>query len=291
MPNMASVAKSGFESVTALLNFRHDGNAVLAETKAFRLFRVFLAFKLALPFAFPDGFHEAIGIKTIALLVMVIAVGLPRFYIVGLIALLGLMANELMASLPFTINHGVLEFGIVLLMCLLPEEASSRITSAHLIKILMLSVWFYSGLHKLFDGYYLNGEFLALEALANNTTLGIHLNEILGFFGPHPTSSQLFECCVYGPLHFSSVQTAILLALSWGTILLELMLPVAMFIPRVRWVGLAGLFTAQFFIGYLSGEVDFAFTAFAILFLFVPRIARFTFPALAGLLVVVHPWF
>ena len=41
---------------------------------------------------------------------------------------------------------------------------------------------------------------------------------------------------------------------------------------------------------FFSGEIDFAFTAFAILFLFVPRLARFTYPSLACLFFIVQPW-
>lgn len=289
MANAYPVVQSGWlDSLTHLFSIREaneDGVAHL-KTKAFRLFRQFLALKIAIPFAFADGIQWPLSIRTIAVFLVILAAGSSRFYHLGLWITLGLSFYELWRSWPFTINHGGLEFGIVFLMCLFPDDESkpSKISCDDLIKILMLSVWFFSGIHKLFDGYYWNAEFFALEALSNETALGHHLNQILSLFGSFLRPiSQI-------PFQFAQWQIGILLVLSWLTIIVEILLPISLLIPKFRPLGIVGLFIFQCFITYFSGETDFAFTAFAILFLFVPRLARYSYPSLACLLLVVQPW-
>lgn len=249
-----------------------DKNDDLSRAFAFNLFRQFLALKIAIPFAFTDGIHLPINIRTAVIFLVIMVAGLPRFYTMGLWIILAFSFNEFWHSFPFSINHSYLEFGIILLMCLTKN-------GDEMIKFVMLSVWFFSGLHKLFDGYYLNGEFFALEAIFNNTTLGHHLNQVLNVFG---SSIGVFE--------FTKWQIGILLTLSWLTIALEILLPLFLLSNKLRPIGIMGLFIFQSFIAYFSGEIDFAFTAFAILFLFIPRLAHITYPSLAFLFLVVQPW-
>lgn len=254
-----------FSSLAHLLSFKAlDKNDDLSKSFAFNLFRKYMALKIAMPFAFTEGIHLPINIKTVLIFLAIIVAGLPRFYHFGLWVILGFSFSEFWHSFPFSINHSFLEFVIVLLMCLSKS-------SDEMIKFIMLSVWFFSGLHKFFDGYYLNGEFFALEALFDSTTLGHHLNQVLNLFR-------------------SSWQTGILLALSWFTILLEILLPLFLLSNKLKPIGIMSLFIFQGFIAYFSGEIDFAFTAFAILFLFTPRFASFAYPSLAFLFLVVQPW-
>lgn len=257
-----------------------------SDTQAFRLFRSFLALKIALPFAFADGNYSHISFQSSLILLAVVLTALPRFSHLGLIAVAGFSFFQCWLSWPFTINHHVLESVIVILMFLVPEEEKqSSFSCAGMIKILMLSVWLFSGIHKLFDGYYLNGEFFALEALSNQTTLGHHLNQILRIFPSIPLA-----CCTETALSVADWQAAIMLGLSWVTILAEIFLPIGLFIPKLRTLGIIGLFIFQAVIAYYSGEIDFAFTAFAVLFLFIPKFSSWSYPTLACFLLAVKPW-
>lgn len=280
-------------SLPHLLDFSgcSQENVARLNARAFRLFSFFLTLKIAAPFVFAGGLAWPLSLNAVGILLVIVGVGLPRIYPLGLWLTLGLSFYGFVEAWPFTINHVGLELCILLLMCLVPQEESkpAGLSTADMIKILMLSVWFFSGLHKLFDGYYLNGEFFALEALANDGTLGYYLNYLLSFFGPDNSLKPLF-CCSEARLAFTSVQIGILLGLSWLTILLEIFLPLSFLHNRWRHLGVFGLFIFQWMIGYVSGEIDFAFTAFAILFLFVPRLAPLAYPSLALIFLVVQPW-
>jgi hypothetical protein len=59
---------------------------------------------------------------------------------------------------------------------------------------------------------------------------------------------------------------------------------------RFRNLCIGALFLFQWCIAICSGEIDFAFTAFAVLLLFTPRFARVGYPVLAIIYLVVLPW-
>jgi hypothetical protein len=259
-----SLMRSGFLGSLVYLRLNID-------VKPFKLFRYFLILKVVCTFAFRDGIHWPINPEAIPIIFIILIAALLRIHFLGLFLAFGLSCLELLLSWPFTINHSGLECAILLLMCLMPELESnkSKISIENMVKILMMSVWFFSGIHKLLDGYYLNGEFFALETLANNTTLGHHLNDILSCF---------------------SNKTLLFLSLSWITIIAEIILPFSLLIPKFKTLGIILLLICQGLIAYFSGEIDFAFTAFAILFLFIPQLAAFTYPSLACLMLLVQPW-
>jgi len=107
---------------------------------------------------------------------------------------------------------------------------------------------------------------------------------------PNSTVSSSFSCCTLGVLAFTDWQVATLLAMSWLTVGVEIAVPLSFLISKFRPLSIAALFVAQGFITYFSGEIDFAFTAFAILLLFVKDFALFRYASLAGLLLVMQPW-
>lgn len=277
------------DSLAHLFASRLANQASCAQEEAFalRLFRQFLALKIALPFAFSEGIYWPLNFNSVLFLLIIFLAGSSRFYLPALLIILGLSFYDIWYSWPFTINHQVLEFVIILLMCLVPEnEPKARnISCVRMIKILMLSVWFFSGIHKLFDGFYLNAEFFALEALSNNTTLGNIFNKILGFSASLPAT-----CCIHAAITLTYWQRNILLALAWITIIAEIFLPLSFLVPLLRPFAIFSLFLFQGIVAYFSGEIDFAFSAFAILILFIPRIASWTYPSLAFLFLVVKPW-
>jgi hypothetical protein len=254
-------------------------------------FRVFLAIKIATPFLFPQGNFLLFDPKTLLILFALCVVPLRKYYLPGLLVILGLSAYEIFRSWPFTINHSGLEFVIVALLCLDSEKNDEyRFPSCvDMIRILMLSVWFYSGIHKLLQGYYLNGEFFALEVLSNRTTLGMKLRELLQIFGSFENFHAL-DCCTSSKLLMKDGHTAFFLILSWLTILTELALPFTLLFKRTRAVGFLSIFFFQGTIAYFSGEIDFAFTAFGVLLLFVPRVAWIGYPTLVSIYFLVQAW-
>jgi hypothetical protein len=254
---------------------------------AFRLFRQFLVLKIAVAFVFHENIYEYLSFSKILVLLVVILAGTSRFYMPALLVVFCLCLYDIFYSWPFSINHQILEFVIIILMCLMPAHnyENSSFSCSSMIKILMLSVWFFSGLHKLFDGYYWNAEFFALEALSGTTTLGYCLNKILASYALLATT-----CCTQGVVHLTRLQVGLLLSLSWLTIAVEIFLPLSLLFPKLRALGIGGLFIFQGLVAYFSGEIDFAFSAFAILLLFIPRAARWSYPCLALLFLMVKPW-
>jgi hypothetical protein len=291
-----SIARAGLLNPLAHLRSITADELSHSQLKAntLQFFRLFLALKIAIPFAFPNGIYWPLSIKALVILFIILTVSLRRYYHVGMWAICALAFYKFLNFWPFTINHNGLELGIALLMCLMPDEELNpkQVSCIELIKILMMSVWFFSGIHKLVDGYYWNAEYFALEALANTTPLGHHLNNILSFFGPFSFADgqNSFSCCREGMIEFSPWQMVILLTLSWSTIVVEILLPLSVLIVRFRSCGIVGLVIFQCFVSYFSGEIDFAFTAFATIFLFIPQFARFTYPSLAFLFLLVQPW-
>jgi hypothetical protein len=86
------------------------------------------------------------------------------------------------------------------------------------------------------------------------------------------------------------MENSLILMFSWFTIAAEIVLPLLFMFPRLKNWSLFGLFVFQALIAYFSGEIDFAFTAFAILFLFIPKASPWSYYGLAILLFVVQPW-
>ncbi|MCA9507441.1 MAG: hypothetical protein KC505_03345 [Myxococcales bacterium] len=277
------------------LNLACTTSDATQKTWAFRLFRTFLIIKISLPYFFPYGLSRSFDPVAWIIFTGIVALSFSKkFYIFSLTTALAISFNELLNTWPFSINHGFLEFFILILSLLIPEneDISSQLSCTDLIKILMLSVWFYSGVHKLFDGYYWNAEFFALEALSDNTTLGNYLNSILNIFGQSDSfAGQIpFGCCSQAVIHFGLWQRGLLLACSWFTIIAELGLPILVLVPKFRNLGITGLFIFQVTIAFFSGEIDFAFSALAILLLFVPKSAPYGYVLLTCLIFMVQPW-
>lgn len=262
-----------------------------ADERNFTRFRRFLAMKVMAPFVFESGLWARPSISPTALL----AVGLValtfhrRFWRFGLLGVLAFSLLECWQSWPFTLNHIALEAVILFFLAVDvdPQAGETRLGPARKILVLMLSVWFFSGIQKAAHGYFWSGETLGLEMLAGESHLGRNLRLLAGVFG---VNLPEMHCCGIGPVPWPAALPWVLLAMGISTILVEVGLPLAVFLPRWRAWAIAGLFLFQLQVGLLSGELDFAFTAFAILFLFTPRLGRFVYPLLAIGYLGVSPW-
>lgn len=258
-------------------------------------FRHFLAIKIGAPFVFTHGLTLPTGLLPIGICLAIALSTVKKHYLFGLVGILFVSAYENMMSWPFTINHTWLELLIVLLLILDPKNTQNenRLSSIDMIKIIMASVWIYAGIHKIFSGYYLNGEFFGLETVAGTSPLGRNLRLMIQYFESiFGNKVQLLpiSCCTNSPVLAPQRDMLLLLFLSWSTIALELLLPFTLFFTRTREVGVFLIIVFQLMIGIFSGEIDFAFTAIAIFFLFLPRVAWLTHPLLAGLFVAVCLW-
>ncbi len=258
-------------------------------------FRQFLAFKIGAPFVFAHGLTLPTGLLPLGIGLAIFLASLRKHYLLGLFGILCVSGYENMASWPFTINHTWLEFMIVALLLLEPttNQEEERFSTINMMKILMASVWFYAGVHKILHGYYVNGEFFGLEALGGTSTLGRNLRLMIQFFETlfgNTVELIPFQCCTNATLSVPHRDVMFLLGLSWSTIAMELLLPFTLFFRRTRELGVFAIIVCQIMIGIFSGEIDFAFTAVAIFFLFLPRVAWLTHPALAALFLAVCIW-
>ena len=266
-------------------------------TSTLTLFRCFLSLKIASPFILPYGLLEEMNYLSLLAALVVVATCLPRTALFGMLGSAALALSECLRTWPFTINHAFIELIAMLLLCLAPQvrrsEGEQQPIAGELIVILMLSVWLYSGIHKLCDGYYLNGEFFALEVSNGATALGEHLGILLQTFAKlfslAPAQVPL-SCCTVAETSFPVWQVFFFQGLSWLTIAGELLLPLGVLWRRSHQISISGLLLLQGLIGYFSGEIDFAFTAYAILLLVLPRWSTVTYPLLTVIYLGVCPW-
>jgi hypothetical protein len=262
--------------------------------EAYLFFRRFIALKIGAPLLFDNvlqlPFPPFVVIPIVAAAVVVS--GLRRHFQWGLLVILAISLGEIWLSWPFTLNHVVLEALIVGMMILDPGETIKGPSTARLIQFLMLSVWFYSGIQKLFHGYYMSGEYMALEAFSGESRLGVSLAWLLHSL-ERATGAPPFpplHCCVTAPLSLQWWEVAILRSLGILTVAAEIGFPLLLLFRRTRAAGVFLLFCLQLAIGIFSREIDFAFTSTAILLLFTPKIARVGYAALAIAFLVVAPW-
>lgn len=253
---------------------------------AFVFFRRFVAVKVGTPWILPRGLYHPPELSWVSLgvLLAVIAACTRRYFWPGLLVLFGSACLHIWTTWPFTLNHAVLEAVVVLLLLLDTGEPvfAPRMTTLELIKGLMISVWIYSGVQKLAHGYFSTGESLALAALSGESTIGRHLAGALQFVAPPfgPGVGAPLHCCTNGAIALPGWAALTFQTLGVATIVTELVLPLALLLPQCRKVALALLVGFQVTTGLVSGEIDFTFTALAMLVLFIPEHALLSYSIL-----------
>jgi hypothetical protein len=265
--------------------------------EAYVFFRRFMALKIGFPEIFRDGLYKQPSL-TLFSVVVAVSIGvasLRRFYWPGILVLTAIAFGHVFTSWPFTLNHGVLEAVILLLILLdineTPEKSS--LNSADMIKWLMVSVWIYSGLQKLFHGYFFDGQYFALEMLSGDSGLGKNLGiafKTLESFFRVPGYATM-QCCRMGPISLPAWEVGLFQLISFFTIVTELFLPGTLLFPATRKLGVILLFLFQLTVGLISTEMDFTYTVVAILFLFVPDYVRVKYGCLAILYMITSEWF
>lgn len=208
----------------------------------------------------------------------------------GLLLLAAVRGAGFLWTMPYTINHMLLELVLILAFALAsgepegPPRRSALVFTARWAQVLFLSVWFYAGVQKLVHGYYLNGELFGLEAFADDRglTLGLSgavllmMTTLAGWLGgtvPHVSAATLTDAV---QLPLAPWMGPFLTALSTMIVVIEVGIPLLFLLPRARKAAVVALGLAQVGIALSSMEIDFALDNFMFLLLLWPAAAGFT---------------
>lgn len=207
----------------------------------------------------------------------------------GVCAWLGLMLLQVGRTWPYTLNHFVLEALILFVLSVFPLrlDATGRqaAPALGLLWLTLLSVWFFAGVQKVFQGYYLNGESIALAVTASSGSLGEKLRGGLDLL--HALLSTQPSAAFPVPLALASlalngVERWYCIGLGWLIPTGELLLPILCLLSRTQVVALWLLAGGQLGIGWLSGELDFALTALGLIGLGATRHGEARYAVLAA---------
>lgn len=250
-------------------------SALLTAFQQFFALKLLCSWQLAWPSQGPAGtpLHVLAAVCTVAMC-------WGRTARLGVLGWLVLVLARVVRSWPYTLNHLLLELVVLVWLMLYPVrfDAGPR-QPAPLLRVLwptLLSVWFYSGLQKALQGYYLNGEYMALALLADSGTLGASLRFLAGELQgvSHSVTDWL---SAGGPVPLSPlgvVERALCLGAGWLVTAVELLLPGLAFARRTRHLAVPALALAQLAVCGMSGEYDFALTGLGLIGLGWQRWAR-----------------
>ncbi len=176
---------------------------------------------------------------------------------------------------PLTINHAFFEAMAALVLWWYAAAGRSRraaIQARLVLQLAILSVFFYSGLHKLAHGYFVSGEYLLRTALLKHDAMAQTLRAGASALGPLPTVGD--RPLLLGPIGVALSTSHVLAAVivSWIIVASELLVPLWVVLQPRYSRGL--LLAMQVGIGLVSAECGFAFSAFAAVLLLWPRVPR-----------------
>lgn len=265
-----------------------------AEQRCFYIFRCFFALK-----HFLNHFDMAVREilwgydpwicypKALALCIAFILSCSRHLYWAGLLTFLGfLLFVKFIPTFPFTINHVGVEAVVLLIMLLLSSSDFGSLRArklnllcTRLIQYLIISVYVYSGIHKVLNGYFLNAEMFGLSVLHGATSLSVPLTGFLMPFvelygGGRP---WVPNCCTSGTLDIEWWYVTWFLVVSWMVLLGELLVPLLTLFRMTRFIGALLFLMLQLGIAITSLEFDFAYSAFAFLLLFLPTWSKFNY--------------
>jgi hypothetical protein len=222
----------------------------------------------------------------------------------GLWLLFALRAADIAGYFPYAGNHWFLEAAVLLILAAAPTPSSVerqiRVANADqrsLVLQLILSVWLYAGIQKLFHGYYWNGEALAHRALFEPAPwLGPALRMMLQAFSTGDSGID-FERLPFAWPEFDTRGGSLFLPLplwavafflitSWAIVLAEIACPILVWFERSREIGLHGLLLVVGLVGATSLELSFTLDNLLCLGLLSRADGRRTYGWLSALTVV-----
>jgi len=179
-----------------------------------------------------------------------------------------LVGLQVALSFPFTPNHWFLEFVCLAFLALLDEnDKQEGELLLQALRWFTVTFFFYSGLQKIFYGYYFDGQFLSYIMVFDSVE--DRFASFLRFFMP---ASEFERLMAIGPdLEHGdgpfSVDSTLFCILSNGVYVFELLAPLLLLIPKVR--PLAALLSIGFIIAIEAGARELVFGALMINLLLV----------------------
>lgn len=181
-----------------------------------------------------------------------------------------LVGTHVAITWPYTLNHFFLELLFLLVLCAYPragveghEASASEVRS--LLFLAILSVWFFSGMQKLAQGHFLNGQAFALQLLEDDSILGAALCGGLSALVHGLGVEASLAAVPPAQTGFGAFTRAYCLLSSWLLPLAECALPLWAALGQRRELAVLSLIIGQLLIAGVSGEHDFALTAVAAL--------------------------
>ena len=257
----------------------------------FLYFRRFLVFKLSLwwfaRIPLPGLFERApllfFGV------VLLIPIGIVAFrrkgYEWGVLALaLDLAYFEIYHGFPDTLNHQFLQVFLLLVVFFYSRTQETRSTGLRLVQAVILIAWLFSGMQKLAQGMWWNGDYFLYEMLTNDGTIAatLRLGTRLVWAGAAEAPFPLAAAPVQSFAQVPAAATFAMVAWANLAMLAEIALPVFVLFACTRRCALYGLVAMQALIPVGAGIAGFALTGLACLFLFYPAHARRNYAALAA---------
>lgn len=206
----------------------------------------------------------------------------PPFW--GLLVFAMYALYKVIGAFPGTPNHFYVE-GVILVVLLLDSTpalgANDGFSPVNLLKVLYLIMFVQTGLAKVVNGYWMDGEYVAVSAFAGpeGSLFGILQRAVIR--GLDWLLWDTLPALDPAPSFFASAAVAlpnwvaIYMSISGvAVILLEILLPFAMTVPRFRPVAFPLFVTFQAAVSFGAGIISFAFTGLACVLLFSTKPAR-----------------
>lgn len=236
-------------------------------TAPLRALGLLLALKTLL-LALPLGvLREDAGQLLLGALASLSVLGIARRRAWGVTVLVVALVLRVLFTHPHTLNHAWFELILALVLWRAAGTPNLRIIvqARVVLRLAILSVFFYSGVQKLAHGQFVSGEYLLRSVAFESSPMADHLRRILQHGTPLPMADRHGLTLHPIQLEVTSRLHATLRLLSIGIVAAELILPVLVLtkVSGARWVLLA----TQIGIGLISGETDFALTATGLLLL------------------------
>ena len=240
----------------------------------------------------------------ILLLACAITIGSRANYRFGLLILFTLKLRHVLFDLPYTGNHYVLELILLGILLIYPSNRIRPETpqrpamvdgrACRLVVFAIATVYFWAGVQKLIQGYYLNGEFFTLYLfIAQDSYTGRFFSSsielLAGFFDqPTPAVFQGREWLLPRGYTYPNWAIWFFVIQSWLTIAAEILAPTLLLFDRTRWIGKLLLVPTVVVIALVSGETGFALTNCACVLLLFPRHAPWTYPVGFAAILTIH---
>jgi len=188
-------------------------------------------------------------------------------------------------TFPMTINHLFFETIILLIISTdhLTKENKYHLWNVqyNIICFGIGSLWFYSGVQKLFHGHYLNGEMFLLDSIAgeNNSNISYINNYIVNLLVPGfgKTFSSIPSCCTNREVSLPLLANIFFKLQGLIITFAEIVLPLLLLSTKWRRHAIFSLILLQTLIAIFSLELDFAFTSLAALTLILQTNYRFVY--------------